>query len=392
MPRLRWIDLFRGLAVIGMIATHVAGAFLANSWKEGGVWNSFNIGFGFVAPAFLLCSGLTLWGALQRRMDAPETEGKRGAQSLLRRAALLLLLGYWLQIPVLSLRQLIWRHDPTELARLFDTNVLQVIAVAMGAIVLLALVVRPLVSVAWVAAALAVAIIIGTPWVWASDSAAGLFLPLRSYFLAQPDATFSLFPHAAYLLTGFASAPLLLKPRRYQWVVPALFAATFFAAEALLAETIGGIPPHDRYWHGSIQHTCFRLAVLFATISALKAITQLLEQQRETRLATRAASKVERRKGGAVEEIGKRSLGIYVLHLMLLYGSPVNMGMIGWLDGRFRNAWDPLACLLLALSVAALCYGALLFWEWLRKAYPTAARWAKRLWWWVFWALFLLVP
>ena len=93
-----------------------------------------------------------------------------------------------------------------------------------------------------------------------------------------------------------------------------------------------------------------------------------------------------------MEKIGARSLAIYVLHLMLIYGSPVNMGMTGWLNGRFSNAWDPALCLLGGIVITMLCYGAVVLWEWVGREYPQAKVWGKRLWWIVFWGLFLTIP
>lgn len=383
MPRLRWLDVFRGLAVIGMIATHVAGAFLAEEWKQGEMWNHLNISFGFVAPAFLLCGGITLWGAMQRRASQQGEFGK-GTKQLLRRAIVIVLLGYWLQIPVLSLRQLIWLHDPIALSRLFDSNILQVIGVMMIGLIICARLTQSISITRGIAAVLAVGIIIATPYVWAGNIYHSLWLPFKAYLAPQPIASFSLFPHAAYLLIGFAIAPLLIVHSRQRFV-PSLFFGIFSIAVALLLDVwIGASPPHDNYWHGSIQHTFFRLAVLFFLIALLQlAVPWLILWYQQQGGGERQT---------LIEKIGARSLAIYILHLMLIYGSPVNMGMTGWLSGRLHNAWDPILCLLFSVAVTLLCYGATILWEWVGKERPQIAVWGKRLWWIVFWGLFLTIP
>lgn len=383
MPRLRWLDFFRGIAVIGMIATHVAGALLANEWKQGEVWNNLNISFGFVAPAFLLCSGVALWVAMQRRVSQQGQFGKGGGK-LLRRAGTILLLGYWLQIPVLSLRQLIWRHDPNELSRLFDSNILHVIGVAMIGLIICVRLSQSLPFTRGIAAVLAVGIIITTPYVWASNIYQSLWLPFKAYAAPQPIASFSLFPHAAYLLIGFAIAPLLIVHSRQRFILP-LFFALFSVSVALLLDVwLGVIPPHNNYWYGSIQHTVFRLAGLFFLIALVQLVVPWV--------ILRNPQSGSKKHSTFIEKIGTRSLAIYVLHLMLIYGSPVNMGMTAWLSGQFHNAWDPIACLLFSVVVTILCYSVVILWEWIGKERPQIVVWGKRLWWIAFWWLFLTIP
>lgn len=388
ISRLRWLDAFRGVAVVGMIATHVAGALLANGWKQGELWNNLNISFGFVAPAFLLCSGIALWVALQRAtlQQFPNEGVASQTNRLLLRAGMIVLLGYWLQIPVLSLRQLIWRHDPTELARLFDSNILQVIGVTMIGLIACVRFTQSIAATASVAAVIAAAVIIATPFLSASTSYRILWLPLQAYVAPQPAASFSLFPHSAYLLIGFALSPLFAGRGLFAlpFIIPLLLAIFSASTALLLGVWIGEFPPHDNFWHGSIQHTFFRLAGLFVAIALLRFLAWWL-RQRCAWLGSHGSRTL-------IEKIGARSLAIYVLHLMLIYGSPVNMGMTGWMNGQFQNAWGPLLCLLFFAAVTALSYGAATLWNWVRKQYPRVALWGKRAWWIAFWGLFLTIP
>lgn len=382
--RLRWLDLLRGVAVLGMIATHVAGALLGTEWKQGELWNNLNISFGFVAPAFLLCSGITLWVAMQRRASDPAQAGN-GFKKLLRRAGMIVLLGYWLQVPVLSVRQLVWRHDPSELARLFDSNILQVIGVTMAALIVCAQLAQSLSTTRWVAALLAVGIVVATPYVWGSNLHHSVWLPFKAYVAPQPVASFSLFPHAGYFLVGFLVAPLLVRGGRWRFLFPLLAAFCSASAAFFLDAWIGGFPPHNNYWHGSIQHTFFRLAGIVGLI----AIAQVVA----SRFPFRPVQPGGQELGSTlIEKIGARSLSIYVLHLMLIYGSPVNMGMTGWLNGQFHNAWDPVMCVLSGIGITLLCYGAVVLWERIGRGYPQARVWGKRLWWIAFWGLFLTIP
>ena len=353
--RLRSIDLLRGVAVLLMVAAHVSDAFLADAWKDNPAYSALNITFGFVAPGFLLLSGITLGLSLQMSRRPPT-----------RRLLWILALAYWLQIPLLSLRQLVWNRRPDDLARLLDTNILHVVAVGGLLLVgLAALAGRE--RARWIALALAIVVIAATPVLWSSVSQWSLPLPVRSYLAPQPLATFSLFPYLAYSLIGFAVArDLAALPRRSTWIVLVL-AVTVSIVSIATAE--------PGFWHGSIAHTLFRLAGIVGALAVA-----LLAGRRLPARTT------------LLERIGAHSLAIYVLHLVLVYGSPVTMGARYWLDGRFARSLDPLETLVAYVAVAVVTCAAALGWSRLRLRAPRAATWL----WWGFWsvfaALFLLTP
>ncbi len=201
--RRRSIDLLRGIAVLVMIGAHASSALLAGSYRQGPVWDPVNILFGFVAPAYLFLAGITLQLASLRRNEA-SAGARRWAGP--RHALRLVFLGYWLQIPILSLRQLIWCHRPSELARLFDVNILQ--AIGLSSLIplgLLALFHRPRAARA-VALLIALGLALATPWIWRGGLDTLLPGPLAPLVAPQPRATFPLAPYAAYLLAGFGLA------------------------------------------------------------------------------------------------------------------------------------------------------------------------------------------
>lgn len=95
-PRLAWIDLLRGVAVIGMVETHVLNTLLdvdlnAASWRD-------DLGFfnGLLAPAFLWIAGY-LQGRAVRKAQNEELPVLTGVR--LRRLGFVALLGYYLHVP-----------------------------------------------------------------------------------------------------------------------------------------------------------------------------------------------------------------------------------------------------------------------------------------------------
>lgn len=373
--RLGSIDLARGVAVVLMIAAHAADALLAESWKHNRIWYDVNILFGFVAPAFIALSGLTLWPALARRSggDAGDATIRPVAVRYLR----ILLLGYWIQIPVLSLRQLLFNQRPEELARLFDANILQVIAIAGLLVLALRWGLGSLERARAAALLSGIAAVLLAPYLWTGTLYQEIPLPLRAYFSPSPPATFPLLPYLGYFMAGFAASPALMAAAgtgRGRGMVLAS-AAGLIALALGLDPLLSGLPPHNDFWGPSIQHFLFRLG----GVALLVALTFLYGALRPN--------------GGAwLGFIGRHSLAIYLLHLMLVYGSPMTMGMRYWFDGMLGGTLNPGLTIGFIGAILLLSVAAVAAWKRLRQRHPAAALLLKRLWWGLFWGFFLLQP
>jgi len=373
--RLRFIDLLRGMAMLLMVGAHASDAFLADRYRGNNLWYGTDLLFGFVAPAFLFLSGMTLWIAMSREWGQ---RSGQAARRLLRRALVILLLGYWLQIPILSLRQLIVCRRPAELARLFDCNILQVIALSMFFVIAIAYIARSLPRTRLIALASGLAVAIATPFVWESGLYLALPLPLRFYLAPQPPALFSLFPHAAYYLLGFTSAAAFVSVERTVrgWLLLLVSGAVMIAAGLLVDPLLAGHPPFDDFWHSSPQHLLFRTGgiVLGAGIASI------------------AVRVVASRYTAWLEYAGRKSLAVYLLHLMIVYGSPINMGMRYWVHGAMNASLAPAATVTATVGIIVVTWFAIRAWDAIRRDYPMLALWSKRAWWVLFWALFLLEP
>lgn len=364
--RLPFIDAMRGLAVLLMIAVHTTDVFLAMPFREGDVWSRIDILFGFVAPAFLFFSGVTLYLAVVRRRESGRT-----VSDLVVRALLILALGYWLHIPAHSLRRAL-EASRAQVVRFFDSDVLHVIALSMLLVLGLVAFVRLPRRAGLPILLLGVAIAAITPVVW--DAGFVDSLPLAISQFAGPPGTFPLFPYAAYVLTGFGASALLLAARRREFgplAVGSVGIGLIFTSY-LLNLVLSSLPSYDSFWHGSPALVLFRLGgIVLATAgimwleSAEKNMTWL-------------------------ERIGRASLAIYVLHLMLVYGSPITMGMTYWFDGMLRRAFDPLGTAVLFIAVTVVTLFAVDLWGWFRERSPA---WSRRLFWgwWIAFGLFFLL-
>ena len=375
--RIRALDAYRGIAVLLMIIAHACDAFLADVHRIGTVWHAVNITFGFVAPAFLFLAGATL--GLSLRRNASIAHGSQDSKSPprsrhARRYAFILLLAYWLQIPVLSLRQLVWNQRPHELARLFDCNILHVLALGgLGLIAIDALFARDR-SRRFAAAAVALALVLVAPYVLHSDVASSALLPLRAFVAPQPASTFPIVPFAAYMLAGYALWPWLTRStaRHAAWLAIAASSAAGIALA--LDAAIGSIAPHDDYWNASAQHSMMR----FAGVLAGAAVTAALRPRSERRML--------------IERVGQASLAIYVSHLMVIYGSPMTIGLRSAFNGALARALSPAEVAVFTVGIATCVIGAVFAWSQLRRSRPVLASASWWLWWSAFAVLFVLTP
>ena len=345
-----------------MVATHATDAFLAEAWRDGIVWHLSNLMFGFAGPAFLMVAGITL-GLRVGSMPGPRA-GTR--QRILRRMLGILMLGYWLQIPVLSLRRLVMEQRPEDMARMFDSNILHVIALASIAIVLIAALSASPIRMRLAVGALTFVVVMATPYIWASGIYRDLWLPIRLFLAPQPIAMFPLFPYSFHLLAGFLLTPLLVALERHPkgWLIMLGAGCALVAAGFGIDSLIGGIPPHDDFWGSGIGHVLFRSGGIVSALGLCIGISRSIGES-----------------VSALEQIGRRSLGIYTLHLMAIYGSPMTIGLRSSFGGIFHHAFSPAAVIAIAAAVILLCYHALRGWERARTRYPGLCSWATGVWW-----------
>jgi hypothetical protein len=95
--RLSWIDLMRGLAVVGMLATHVLNAFLHPDYEKAAWRHEFLSYSGLVAPSFFWIAGYVQGLAISR------AHGEQRPVAGFRRwhrLGIILLIGYLLHLPL----------------------------------------------------------------------------------------------------------------------------------------------------------------------------------------------------------------------------------------------------------------------------------------------------
>ena len=186
--RLEWLDLFRGLAVLGMIWTHSANTFLAVELKHAEWFPRMSSYLGLIAPAFFWIAGFAR-GHVTLAKTKP-------AWPTAKRLLIIWLIGYLMHVP--------WGQllDAQAMRVAFNVDVLHCLAISG----LLMLAVERLGRWREVAALalMMVFVLLEQP---AREWHTGI-PPLDPYFNREHGSQFALFPWIGFGLAGFATRRL----------------------------------------------------------------------------------------------------------------------------------------------------------------------------------------
>jgi acyltransferase len=282
---------------------------------------------GITAPLFLLVSGWAVVAALDNRPDAARaTLGRR-----VRRALLLLFLGYLLHWPGW---EVISRDGWTQvlLIQFFSFDALQVIGLSllMGALVLV--LARGTWARAFALAVLAVGIPLGSALLWKL----GVGMPtVLHQAVGATGSPFPFFPWGGFFFAGALAAHLLrlLRPGWPQGLVLALLGAGLIALTRQMTAD----------WTAtSVWLVAYRVGQGFLVLSAMNFAPLWLSK--------------------LFAPMGRLSLGIYVLHLPVVYGWAGTPGLVE----RVGLTIELVPALLIGLALLTACFILAKLGGWLR--------------------------
>ena len=126
--RYLFVDLLRGWALLVMIEVHVFNVLLLPELKAASWFNVLNFINGLVAPSFLFISGFAF--AISSRGKTVELRKfNYSFWKKLGRILLIILAGYSLHLPILSLRRLMHFYSKETLISFYSVDILQCIGV-----------------------------------------------------------------------------------------------------------------------------------------------------------------------------------------------------------------------------------------------------------------------
>ncbi|MGB5349442.1 MAG: acyltransferase family protein [Polyangiales bacterium] len=367
--RWRALDLLRFVAVVLMVQGHVFGELLDPSLRQGPWFLRHAYIHGLTAPMFFFSSGLafgvatfghwplhTHWGpAMKRRFG---------------RYGWLLFIGYMLSLPGLSFHYLLTSVSAETTRVFFGVDALRNIAAALAVIqglVWLTKKQRPFIATV---AALGVVLVFGAPSVWRLPVEQWLPIGIAAYVNVDTGSIFPLFPWMGFICAGVVAAYLSVdrqglgfKGRR------ALGFATVGFVLWLVAHQLqeSGVNPFGEhvYWKTSPIFFFTRLGLILLGFAVLCAYETYWSRPRE-----RDDVQGNPEKGHLLQRIGQETLVIYVVHLIVLYGSPLHRGLTAPYEATLGiGAASVVAVLVLIVSTAVA-----LGWASARQRWPERFR------------------
>ncbi|HEY8431817.1 MAG TPA: heparan-alpha-glucosaminide N-acetyltransferase domain-containing protein [Sandaracinaceae bacterium] len=319
-PRWLALDLFRFCAVCLMVQGHVFSTLLDSATKSQRWYPHHSFVHGYTAPMFLLGAGLAFGYTTFRAWDE-HAKGGPATIKRFKRYAWLLVIGYALHLPTMSLSRL-FALDEAQLRQLAQVDVLQHIGVTLALCQLLVLLVKRRRAFVAVVAVLAAASAVAAPWVWAIDLE-GVSPWLAGYVNASTGSQFPLVPWSGFTLFGIVLAHAIgirgdarSVSERVRW--PLAVVAAAFLIVPVLIDRFGVWPwPAHNFWKVNPLFFSWRLG------NALAVLALLCFAERAIERAGWSGSRVL----SWVKLVGTESLIIYVVHLVLLHGSVLGPGL-----------------------------------------------------------------
>ncbi len=322
MSRLAFLDWTRGIAVLIMIECHTFNSLVRPELRQGGPYMLSQFVGGMAAVLFLFLAGVTFAFQMDR-LDRRDACRRERMAAMLRRAGYVLAMAFLFR---LTMSGFWWDAPPWR--SLLKVDILNCMGVSMALLAGLALW-RPRRRVQ--AAALAgLAVACASPLVSAIDWS-GVPWVLRGYLAPAHDA-FPLFPWSAYAAFGVACGTVLrrLAPERFeralQWAV--LLGFSLVLGGHYFSNLPYSLYDKADFWLDSPGLVIIRLGLVLVTLAAAYLWTAHVA-------------------GGGwsfVQALGKTSLLVYWVHVVLVYG---------WTAEPFRRALTiPQAAAATALVVA----------------------------------------
>ncbi len=301
--RLPFLDRLRGLAAVVMLEVHVLNALLFSGRRAGRFFATINFLNGLVAPAFLFCAGFALAISLRRSWGGHRWNGLLLAS--LRRGAYLLAVGYGLHGS-----SFLWHgfFYPRAWAEFWQADILQVIAISLTFLSLLAFALRRPGRFAFASLLAGALVLLLTPYARAL-STSGWPAWARPYFSDGVITEFPLLPWAAFAILGAAVG---VRPSAH-WgkKLVAAAGAAGVAAGVMFVLSPRILPPHSP-WSAGPPYMLARFAVV-CLLGALLSIGAGASAGGERGPVRRFVDRVLLR-------FSRHSLLIYVVHIPLVYG------------------------------------------------------------------------
>jgi hypothetical protein len=348
--RINYIDQLRAWNVLLMCYTHSLDAMLSDEYKGTIFFKIINYIEGIVAPSFLFVSGAAFAIVLHKRKESYLNYGKPAQKQLLR-LIFLVMIAYCLNLPYKTLQQCQILLTEDQYLHFIRSNNLHVIVFGILLSQLLFLIIREEKKFHWILLSLAGLVVIVTPVIYQYDFSRTFPVEIATYFNIRFLSGFPIFHWIAYYFTGCFVMYQLIKAiqegREEKTIKQILVFSIAASALFILLEVIGlQTTSYYDFWLTSPNIFIIRLcSVLFLVF-----IFWLIETKYNYKMRVFNVFKSE-------------SLLVYVLHLMIIYGSVLGPGIVNYF-GKTLN-WVEIVGIgsIVSSSLLAVAY----LWNWFKQ-------------------------
>ncbi|GAB1429197.1 hypothetical protein MASR2M18_00270 [Ignavibacteria bacterium] len=317
--RLYALDLARFIAMLMMMQGHTLDSLVDSQYLDTSIfpWNIWSFIRGLTAPVFLMVSGAVHVFAMKR-----DESGRMTSELMKRRirwAFIILAVGYLLVFPANRIFDLpfielgAWKG-------FFQVNILQLTAVTLMGVVWLSRKTRSVESLGKYALGIGLGILLLAPAIHSLDVFALLPEPLAAFFSYRSGSIFPIFPFSAFMFLGVAIGAFLkclpTSAGRTEYIKKkGLYAAvaTFGIAAVVWAIYLAVPMPNLNY---QLVHPAFML-LRAGIVLAIFTVAAYISGK------TTSFNK-------HYSFFSTKSLHIYVIHLVLLYGTPWFNSVARW--------------------------------------------------------------
>jgi uncharacterized membrane protein len=339
--RIIFIDLIRAFAVLQMVQGHTINVLLAESSQSSElpfyvVWHFMR---GMTAPIFMFTAG-TVFTYLFCSVNKPYRNNPRVKKGI-KRGLLLITIGYLLRYPTTTLVDF---SNVTEASWriFFAVDVLHLIGVSLLAVLFLLFISEKFKLNNYIVFAATTALVFfSSPFIYNINWVSFMPDPLAGYFYAATGSPFPLFPWAGYVIAGgvlgsyLAKKPMVFKTAKFSLTLT-LFGVTFILVSMLNDFVLSYFNVPVYVSQASPGLIMFRVGFVLLLNAGVSYI----------------ALRAERIPGFLIT-VGRNTLFIYVVHLLILYGSAWNPG-INKLWAKSFNGWEAFVAAIIMLSLMTL--------------------------------------
>ena len=310
-PRYLFIDLYRSAVIVLMLEGHVFRAFLNSESQHSTLFNLHEFFHGLSAPAFLFGSGLTYVISTRKRWEDYHHWDPPLARRL-RRLLFVIILGLALHLPYFSIRKIIIDGTTADYLQLFQCDVLHCIGIGLLSLHALVFFFKTESKFYGLVIATIITVCFLTPLVWDIDFLHYTSPAFAQLFNTMHGSPFPLFPSIGFLFSGvIVSWEYLVaaeqKRERDFMLRLAITGGLFILAGIIFDALPVTIYPTYNFWYTSPNYFFIRAGSLMMLSAGFWYVATHIGHPR-TYLTV----------------FGKESLFVYVLHLVILYGSAVN--------------------------------------------------------------------